>query len=484
MAAHEDAVILLEQEGLFSWEYAATAGAMPAARRGAAAPPRRAVFRIALTPGAAPPTADATRRGLIRDFVVGQVKAIVIKFAARLAVGAAMTWLERHVRRGLTHIQSADPAQWQPINDLKALGLPANRQARLLLLIHGTFSSTIGAYGALGATPWGGKLLEGALANYDAVIGFDHPTLSEDPLANATDLLRRLKSAADGAPPPYLDVVVHSRGGLVVRSLLEHLLPLSDWRPRIGRVVFVAAPNGGTLLAEPENWKKLIDLYTNLATVACKLIGMIPQAKPTTLILQELIQGLGAFIQYCATQAVTEGQVPGLAAMEPDGAFIKRINEIQQGQPTIEASYYCAVTSEFEPQFAGDQEPKEFPARLMQVLAGGFISALMKESNDLVVNTASMIAIDLSAGKYVKDVLAFGKNPQVHHCNYFVRPEVCNALARWLRLVEPEPTAAPTRSPVGQAPYMRLRRDTPAQVDTDILIAPADAPVRRTAKVH
>ena len=114
----------------------------------------------------------------------------------------------------------------------------------------------------------------------------------------------------------------------------------------------------------------------------------------------------------------------------------------------------------------------------MQVLAGGFISSLMKEPNDLVVNTASMIAIDLSAGKYVKDVLAFGKNPQVHHCNYFVRPEVCNALARWLRLVEPEPTAAPTRSPVGRDPFMRLRRDTPAQVDTDILIAPANAPVR------
>ena len=188
--------------------------------------------------------------------------------------------------------------------------------------------------------PLGRKVTRGRLANYDAVIGFDHPTLSEDPLANATDLLRRLKSAADGAPPPYLDVVVHSRGGLVVRSLLEHLLPLSDWRPRIGRVVFVAAPNGGTLLAEPENWKKLIDLYTNLATVACKLIGMIPQAKPTTLILQELIQGLGAFVQYCATQAVTEGQVPGLAAMEPGGAFITRINEIQQGQPTIAASYY------------------------------------------------------------------------------------------------------------------------------------------------
>ena len=60
---------------------------------GGGAPARRAVFRIALAPGAAPTTGES-RRGLIRDFVVGQIKAIIIKFAARLAVGAAMTWLE------------------------------------------------------------------------------------------------------------------------------------------------------------------------------------------------------------------------------------------------------------------------------------------------------------------------------------------------------------------------------------------------------
>jgi hypothetical protein len=557
LAPHEDAVILLEQDGLFSWEYAAETGAAPAARRGAGAPTRRAVFRITVAVAATPVAPGArrgirdfigrdvdrigqqpgagARRGIIRDFIVGQVKAIVIKFAARVAVGLAMTWLERHVRRGLTHVQSLDPAQWRQIDDLKSLGLPARRQARLLLLIHGTFSSTIGAYGALAGAPWGQKLLEGAWANYDAVIGFDHPTLSEDPLANATDLLRRLKAGTDGAPPPYLDVVVHSRGGLVIRSLLEHLLPLSDWKPRIGRVIFVAAPNAGTLLAKPDNWKDLIDLYTNLATATCKLIGMIPQAKAPTLILQEQIQGLGAFVQYCATQAVTEGQVPGLAAMEPGGAFITRINEEQPGQPTVDASYYCAITSEFEPKFDGEHEPKEFSVRLMQLLAGGFISALMKESNDLVVNTASMVAIDLSVGKYVKDALSFGKNPQVHHCNYFVRPEVCNALARWLRLIEPGPAVATTRKvsaritdegdPISQGlegrdddeeeeeeeeegsaggrkrrrrrnarsprriPPPRVaspgsfgRRDTPAEVDTDILIAAADSPVRELLK--
>ena len=47
-------------------------------------------------------------------------------------------------------------------------------------------------------------------------------------------------------------------------------------------------------LAEPENWSTFIDLYTNLAAAACRLIGMMPQAKAITVVLNEIVQGLGA----------------------------------------------------------------------------------------------------------------------------------------------------------------------------------------------
>ena len=68
-------------------------------------------------------------------------------------------------------------------------------------------------------------------------------------------------------------------------------------------------------------------------------------------------------MKYCATTAVTERGVPGLAAMEPDGDFIKKLNEEQANQPSIANSYYCAVTSEFEPRLlGGDHEPKELRA--------------------------------------------------------------------------------------------------------------------------
>ena len=337
------------------------------------------------------------------------------------------------------------------------------------------------------------------------MIGFDHATLSDDPLENASDLLGRLQGVAWPHPPRF-DVITHSRGGLVLRSLTEHLLPLANFQARFERVIFVAVTNGGTRLAEPENWQTLIDLYTNLSVAACRLIGMMSQAKAVTVVLNEIVHGLGAFLKYCATTTVTERGVPGLAAMEPDGDFINNLNKEQANQPSIANSFYCAITSEFEPRLmGGDHEPKELAPRLVLWITDVFATKLMKEANDLVVDTASMTRVDPQLGKYIKDSLDFGKNPQVYHTNYFVRPEVINALARWLRLAQPagaslrvEPKG-PTkrrgkpRSPgSGGVSYVPGRAtlqpeivavggmaeaEVPAAVDTDILVMPETTPV-------
>jgi hypothetical protein len=492
----EDAVLLLEQDGMYSWSFAAETTQAPvrATRRGVApaVPARQATFRIELPAAGAAERVQA-RRGVITDFVFGKVKAYVLKFSARIAVGEAMQFLERNVRRGFVSLAANRPESWGLVTSPAALRLPAERPAHVLLFIHGTFSSTIGAFGALGESPWGQKFLDGARATYDLILGFDHPTLSVDPVANATDLLTALQSVP-WQLPPKIDVVTHSRGGLVARSLFEHLLPAASWRPQIGRVVFVAATHGGTLLAEPANWQALADLYTNLAVGTCRVLSLFPQAKAPALILKELIQGLGAFVKYTATRAVDDGAVPGLAAMEPDGPFITRLNQTQPGQPTIEKSDYRAITSEFRPRLAGDHQPKELPQRFLQWLAGGFIGQLMREANDLVVNTTAMTAIDPHLGRFIKDSLDFGPNPQVYHTNYFTRPEVANALARWLEIAEPAPAPAlpPTRGRGGRGRETTLRGgpravvavavgglahpETPAVVDTDILVTTADTP--------
>lgn len=437
---NESAVLLLEQDGFYSWTLPAEAESVAVGKelRGArtVAPKRRLVFRIDV-PSAKSAPAGPSRRGFVKDFIFARIRTFVFKFAAHVMVEHGMRFLKRNVHKGFVRISSADPAQWSAVQDLSSLRFATGRPARVLLLVHGTFSSTVGAYGALGSSPWGKAWLEAALANYDAILGFDHPTLSENPLENATDLLNELQKIP-WSQPPHFDVVVHSRGALVFRSLAENLLPSSRWPAQFDRVVFVAGTNGGTLLAEPRNWQQLIDLYTNLAVAGCRLIGIIPQAKAVALVLKESIQGLAALLKYCATTAVTEGKVPGLAAMEPDGAFVRDLNRAQPGQPTVATTFYCAVTSNFVPQLTnGQPRPKELPARLVTWILEVLAKEVMKQPNDLVVNTAAMTAIDLEVGNFIKDRLDFGENPDVYHTNYFTRPEVVNALARWLSLVKP-----------------------------------------------
>ena len=57
---------------------------------------------------------------------------------------------------------------------------PLGHPPRILLLVHGTFSSTIGGFGQLGGTPAGKKLLGSPKDRYDVGLGYDHLTLSVD----------------------------------------------------------------------------------------------------------------------------------------------------------------------------------------------------------------------------------------------------------------------------------------------------------------
>jgi hypothetical protein len=503
---NEEAVMLLEQDGMYLWKYAGQTKEAPSMRRrggGREAAQKQVIFTIEI---AGPVEADTDEKkrsilGKVKEFAWGKVKAYVLKFIAAASVELARNHLERNVSRGLVHIKSTDPETWQVVSGLKQFQLPTDRAPKIFLFVHGTFSSTVGAFGALGATPWGRSFLQSTFKTYDAVVGFNHATLSEDPLQNAQQLLD-IFQAIDWPVAPQIDVVAHSRGGLVIRSLIEKLLPEGAWQPTFNRVIFVASTNSGTLLAEPENWESLVNLYTNLAAGACRVIGLIaPQTKVVSLVLSDVIQSIGSFIKYCADSAIADRLIPGLSAMEPDGAFIKDINLLQEAQPGVEKSYYCIITSEFKPRLTGTHEPKELPKRFLSLLSGTLIERLMKEANDLVVNTKSMGAIDLESGNFIKEQYDFGVNSQVYHTNYFTRPEVANALTRWLSLPHvPQNQVAGE----GTAPKRRTRSVrggsipdiTPAspaiqplptsvplditlspQVDTDIITIDCSAPV-------
>ncbi len=436
VAGDEDAVVLVERDGVYSWHLPVRPDRVDRSLEGAG---RTVRFEIAVRPQ--PPRRRATSprghrsRGLLGDIVHGAAQALVFRYVAPVLLEKAIDQMEEHVQPGLVHLTGTDVESWHRFDDLAELALPTDRPVRLLLLVHGTFSSTIGGFGALAVHPEGRDFLGAALTAYDAVIGFDHRTLSLDPRENAADLLERLRThdpAHQGGVT--VDVITHSRGGLTTRSLVEELLPGSGWSGTVENIVFVAATNAGTHLADPERWGDLVDLYTNLAAASARALSLLPQAAPVALVVAGVVKGIGAFVKWLVSYAAEGDAVPGLEAMVPGGSFVRRINRTQPGQPAPGTSWFV-VSSNFHVElFDDDHHPAEFPRELVVRLGEGFVDRLFRGDNDLVVDTDSMSAIDRGVGGFVRDSLALGENDVVYHTNYFSQPRVIEAISQWLPL--------------------------------------------------
>ena len=431
----ENAVVLVEQDGEYTWHFPpAPAARVSASRPGAARRPARkqVTIPVTLTPGR-PSAARVARRGMSMGGALrGRARAVVLKFIARTAAGVGMRFLERNVRKGLIVMDGDNPDAWRRVSHIDDLNLPGTPRLRILLWVHGTFSSTAGSFGALAATPDGRLLMKQARERYDAVIGFDHATLSETPHDNAIDLVERLGRFKRSM---QIDAVTYSRGGLVFRSLVEQILPASKTRPGVGQVVFVGVPNHGTLFADPAHWKTLVDVYTNLAMGAFGLLQRLPAAAPTANILSEIVSGLGAFVKYLAEVVITDAEVPGLAAQAPNGPFVRALNETGDGQPLPDDCRYLAVTSNFDPKAAAADgaQPTGLAASFLGRLTDGLVDRLMDEApNDLVVNTGSMTEIDPDAGDFIDASLDFTESPVVYHTVYFAQAGVAQQLRGWL----------------------------------------------------
>lgn len=446
VGADEDAVVLVEQDGYYQWFAPvdrSEASVAFDATRSPLDPPvatRTITFAIPLN-GSSP----AETRGL-KKLVLGPIRTFVLKFVARKVTGKIIDHLESHITPRLLQLAN-DPAArerpdtaWQPVSALPEL--PQGRAPRVLLFVHGTFSSTVGGFGALSSLPAGVDLLARADSSYDIVLGFDHKTLGVDPGANAAELLGFLR----GLPwpePPVVDIVCHSRGALVVRCLVEEALPQSGWAARSDRIVFVGGTNGGTQLASPENWKTFIDISTNLAAAAARLI---PEQFAAT-VLAEAIKTIGAFVKAVLSYSLDDNGVPGIAAMQPGKAFVTDINKTQPGQPAPGTTQWFVVAGNFDPQLLGDGAPP-LPKRLLLALADAGVDALMHgRANDLVVDTASMSAIDTPVGTpsgFVREILTFEPKQHVFHTVYFAQSATAEKLVAWFQL---PPVVRPTRSP-------------------------------------
>ncbi|MFL5800729.1 MAG: esterase/lipase family protein, partial [Roseiflexaceae bacterium] len=144
--------------------------------------------------------------------------------------------------------------QFQPIESFEAWRalLPPGAERRVLLFIHGFASSVAGSHAS--------QVLPELAQGYDAVIGYDHPTIAPDPLENARELLAMVPDDLRLS----VDILAHSRGGLVARSLIELADPAAQFTPH--RLITHGTPHGGTRLADPERWDRLISLGMTAAS--------------------------------------------------------------------------------------------------------------------------------------------------------------------------------------------------------------------------
>jgi hypothetical protein len=364
----EGILVLIERDGLLSWH-------LP--ELGPEDEPKTVL--VPVTPALEGPA------GLRGEGIVARIRAVVYRFAAEalagLAARAVVAVLEGRRAEGPVHIVASDPDLWLTS---AGLGHLADLQPRrLLLLLHGTFSSTRGSFAGMADEL-------GVLAGrYDLVLGFDHHTLGRSPSENAERIASVLLEA--GWAPEHVDVIAYSRGGLVARALLHKRLPPA-WREAVRSVLYLACPNAGTPLAAPARWTALLDRTTNLAAALLSLARLNPAWTVAAAALDEVLAGMGVLLRALATRALSPADVPGLAAMDPTGGWLREL-----GDAHLPGVRYLGLAASHEPQGA------------LARLGDGTVDVFMEQDNDLVVPTAS---VQLAVQSFEMEVL---QDQQVHH---------------------------------------------------------------------
>ena len=365
--------------------------------RGARAP-THVRFQVAVrTTGGGPAT-----RGLVTKVV----KAIVVKVAkvvgdklVALVLPKLVTIFEKAVwkKKGLKEGWHRVTPETLKTGRLEP-GAPASLQ-RSLLLIHGTFSNAGAAFGALAGTGFFTRVKD---LYGDRIFAFNHFSLCRTPEENAQMIV-------DGLPAPMtFDVITHSRGGLVLRNLVERSASLGSagQRFKLGHAILVASPNDGTPLATPERWEQVVGWFANI-------LEIFPDNPFTT-----GAEFVASALEWVANHVV--GNIPGLQAMDGRGDLIEAL----QSPPGPAASAYSALVANYNPD-------DKILARLLDAGIDQFFAG----ANDLVVPSAGGWQVDrgpkvLIPGSRIGCFGPGGNLPDhgVTHGSFFERSETVDFL--------------------------------------------------------
>ncbi len=376
----------------------------------AAAPASRSLRYVIPMRHAPTPTGGVPQMAML-----GGIAGKVIRFVGRAVTGiagdavyaAAKLWEDKYRPEGflwggtLAELLAATPA---PPSDTNWQALQGNNS---LLFIHGTISSTVGGYAGLRNFPNEAALL---CAKYGSrVIGFNHHTLTKSVPQNAVDFLSRMK------PGNYqFDVISHSRGGLLARTLKEftpaELGQMVDpvWTPpaglnvQVGKVVLVGTPNVGTALANPTDLPEAVSRLASIASSFSQDVAAV---------------GLGAL--FAIFGGILEGglgALPGLEDMNPGNPFLAQLNAAS----TDNTPYY-GIEADFQPT-----------GGLATAIENNGVDALfLGVANDLVVPTLGVSEVN---GQTLPgaQVDAYPQSANVYHTDYFYQQGTWDSILGFL----------------------------------------------------
>lgn len=281
---------------------------------------------------------------------------------------------------------------------------PRLASGRALLFIHGTFSTAHSAFSQIPDASfaelhrrYGGR-----------VFAFNHYSLSHDPRRNIEWLLAQVP---DGRSLE-VDIVCHSRGGLVARTLAQSpsVFGLDMSRVKVRRVVFAGVPNNGTPLTQPDHMVHMLDRFSTA-------LNLFPTGPVT-----ETLEAILSVVKVIGHGAL-DG-LDGLAAMCPGGTFLNALNVGQE-----DGSNYYAIAADYEPVDGG----------LKALLTGSVTDAVMDRvfeqvPNDLVVPQPGVygpngsMAFPLADTRCLQVPVAAG----VIHTTLFTYPPAMDKLLDWL----------------------------------------------------
>jgi hypothetical protein len=309
--------------------------------------------------------------------------------------------------------------QWDSVSNSLTLAPAITKVGQILLVIHGTFSKGEHLLEDLLKAEGGPDLLRRAASKYTQILSFDHPTVSVSPMLNALDLRNAL-----GDSMASVDIICHSRGGLVSRWWMETLDPLPT---RAKRCVFVASPLKGTSLASPPRLRAGLNALANLSRLVGNVGMAIPLMKAPAAILRVIGSVVGVGSRVPLVDAAV-AMIPGLASqsLTSNNSELIRLN-----REPLNAPQYFFVRSDFQNPSAGwdiCRLIRETKIRAAETAADLFV---FPGQNDLVVDWDSMTEVPgIALGD--SNLLDFGTNGAVYHTNYFQMSETVNFIGRVL----------------------------------------------------